>query len=73
MAEVVKLEPVEVGAGYRFEAEKILDAAKSESFDRLAIVGELENGELYVAGTANAGETLILLEKAKRQLIFGDV
>lgn len=72
MAEVVKLHPVEVGDGYRFEAAPILDAAKEETFSRLAVIGELEDGSIYVAGTANAGETMILIERAKHFLVFGD-
>lgn len=71
MSNVVKLELVEVGSDFRFAASQLLEAAKSESFERMAIVGRLENGDLYVAGTANAGETLILLEQAKHMMVFG--
>ncbi len=36
------------------------------------IIGETDNDdELYVAGTANAGESLILMELAKLQIIKG--
>lgn len=71
MSNVVKLELVEVGADFRFDAGQLLEAAKGARFERMAIIGRLECGQLYVAGTANAGETTILLEQAKHMLIFG--
>jgi hypothetical protein len=69
MTNVVELKLVEVGDGVRLDADKILEAAKGNKFDRLAIIGQLEDGEMYVAGTANAGETLVLLELAKRVIV----
>lgn len=69
MAEVVRFEPVEVGEGYRFDADELLDAAKGQGFTTLAIIGQLEDGSIWISGSANAGETLILMEKAKRQVI----
>ena len=29
------------------------------------------DGEIWISGSANAGETLILMERAKRQIVFG--
>lgn len=72
MAEVVQFKPALVGEGYRFDASEILEAAKAKNFDRVAILGETEDGELYVAGNANGGETLVLMEKAKRLIVFGE-
>jgi hypothetical protein len=69
MAEVAKFEPVVVGEGYRFDADELLEAAKGQGFTTLAIIGQLEDGSIWISGTANAGETLILMEKAKRQVI----
>lgn len=69
---VVKFEPREVGSGYRFDPDQILEAAKGQGFDNILIVGMLENGELWVSSAANAGEALILMEKAKRQICFGE-
>ncbi len=65
MAEVVKLRPVEVGENYRFDPDAILEAAKGQGFTTLAIIGQLEDGSIWISGSANAGETLILMEKAK--------
>lgn len=72
MSNVVKFDPVVVGEGFRFDADEILDAAKGQSFTTVAVLGELEDGRLWVSGSANAGETLVLMEKAKRQIVFGD-
>ena len=68
---VHKLELVEVGEGFRFDPDSLLEAAKGQGFTRLAILGQLPNGELWVSGSANAGETLILMELAKHQIIHG--
>lgn len=69
MAEIVQFKPVEVGEGYRFEPNVILEAAKDQGFTTLAIIGQLEDGSIWISGSTNAGETLILMEKAKRQVI----
>lgn len=72
MSKVVKFEPVTIGEAYRFDADQILEEAKGQAFSRLAIIGDLEDGSIWVSGTANAGETMILMERAKRQIVFGD-
>lgn len=72
MAEVVKLELVEVGGGYRFDADEVLEAAKGQRFSRFVILGETEDGEIWVSGNANSGETLVLMERAKRRICFAD-
>lgn len=69
---VVKFEPVEVGENYRFDPDEMLEAAKGQGFTTFAIIGECEDGSFWVSGSANAGETLILMEKAKHQIVFGD-
>lgn len=69
---VVELKLVQVGEDVRLDADKILEAAKGQGFHRLAILGDLEDGSTYVAGTANAGETLILIERAKHVICFGN-
>lgn len=72
MSEVVKFQPVEVGEGFRFNPDAILAAAKGKGFTTVAVLGQLEDGSFWVSGSANAGETLILMERAKRQICFGD-
>jgi hypothetical protein len=69
---LVKLELVTVGDGFRFDPNEVLEQAKARGFTNLVIIGELPGeDDLYVAGMANAGEALILMEKAKLQVIKG--
>lgn len=68
---VAKLQLVEVGEGFRFHPDDLLEAAKGKGFTKLLIAGQLLDGEIWLSGTANAGETLILLEMAKHETIFG--
>lgn len=72
MAEIIHLTPETVGEGYRFDADKILEDAKGQEFETLMIIGSYADGTIYVAGTANAGETLVLMEMAKHQIVFGE-
>ena len=69
---VVKLEPVEIGEGFRFDSDEILEDSKGQAFTTLAILGQLEDGSFWVSGNANAGETLVLMERAKHHLVFGE-
>lgn len=66
---VHKFKPVVVGDNYRFDPDEILDGAKGEPFDRLLVIGEYDDGELYIAGNCNSGETLVLMERSKLKLI----
>lgn len=68
---VHKLQLVEVGEGFRFEADEILEAAKGQGLVNVVIVGELPDGELWVSGASNAGLVMILMERAKLQIIQG--
>lgn len=68
-ATIHKFDPVVVGEAFRFDPDELLETAKGQSLDRLAIIGELPNGEMWISGTANAGETLILIERAKLRII----
>lgn len=70
MADVVKLEVVTVGEGFRFDADEILEAAKGQGFTTCVILGQLEDGTIWVTSSANAGEAMILMERAKRQICF---
>lgn len=71
-AKVVKFDPVVVGEGYRFDADELLEAAKGKGFDKLAILGQFPDGKIWASGTANAGETVILIEIAKHKIIHGE-
>lgn len=72
MAEVVRLHPVSVGAGYRFDADTILEEAKGQGLTNVVVLGELPGGDVWVSSAANAGEALILMERAKRLIVFGE-
>lgn len=72
MGDVHKFEPVEIGEGFRFDPDELLEAAKGQGFTNLVILGELPDGEVWVSGMANAGESLIMIERAKRQIVFGE-
>lgn len=69
---IVKLVPPCIGENMRLDPDEILEAAKGQGFTTLAILGQLPDGSMWVSGTANAGETMVLMEKAKRQIVFGD-
>lgn len=69
---VVKFEPQIVGSSYRFDPDQILEEAKGQGFTNILIIGEHESGELWVSSAANAGEAMILMEKAKRRICFGE-
>lgn len=75
-AKVVKFEPVVVGDNFRFDPDEILDKAKGRNFKTVLIVAEYEDEDgdnrLWVSSSANAGTALILMEHAKRQIVFGD-
>lgn len=72
MSNVEKLQPVEVGENYRFDPDELLETAKGQGFTNLAILGELADGDFWVSGMANAGETMIFLERAKHHIVFGE-
>lgn len=70
-AKVLKFDPVVVGDNYRFDPDEILDGAKGQGFSTVAILAEMEDGSIWVSGSANAGEVLVLMERAKRHIVFG--
>ncbi len=70
-ADIRKLQPLSIGEGYRFDPDEILDAAKGQGFAELVIIGTLPSGERWVSGNCNAGEALILMERAKLEMIGG--
>ena len=62
--------PALVGETYRFDCDELLEAAKGRGFDRLVIIADYADGPgLWVSGSANAGESMLLLEAAKLRLV----
>jgi len=70
---VVKFEPVVVGSDYRFDPDEILEAAKGNKFEIVAVLAINPDGTMWVSGSANAGEIMILMEKAKNHIVSGEV
>lgn len=68
MAEVVPFTTAEVGPGYKIDADEMLENNKGK-FVALALVGQTEDGEIIVAGTDGAGDTVLLLDWAKSYLV----
>jgi len=69
---VVNFEPSVVGEGYRFDPDETLEAAKGKEFTKVAILAEKPDGSMWISGNADAGETMVLMEKAKRKIVFGE-
>ena len=72
MSNVLKFDPKVVGESFRFDPDEILEAAKGQGFSTVAILAECEDGSVWISGSANAGETLVLMERAKHQIVFGE-
>lgn len=72
MAEIVRLHPESVGEGYRFDPDAILETAKGQGFITVAVLAQNADGSIWISGSANAGETLVLMERAKRLVVFGE-
>lgn len=71
-AEVVKLVPDTVGDGFRFEVRDILDVASEAGLVDAIVIGIDADGDLYVSSNINGGQSLVLIERAKRLIVFGE-
>jgi hypothetical protein len=71
-AEIVQLNPETVGDEYRFDPDQVLEDAKGQGFVTLMVLAQNEAGDIWITGNANVGETLVLMERAKHHLVFGD-
>lgn len=69
---VIRLVPNEVGEGYRFEADEILEKANGKGFTLVAVLGQLPDGTVWVSASGNLGETMVLMEMAKHTVLFPD-
>lgn len=72
MADVVKLNVVEVGDGYVFDTGHILKCAGEAGLKSVFVAGWDAEGEMHVWSSHGGPETLWLLEHAKADLISGD-
>ena len=69
---IIPFEPVEIGSTFRFDPDQVLEDAKGCDATTLAIIGRAEDGRVWYTGNANCGELLILIERAKHQIVFGE-
>jgi hypothetical protein len=71
-AEVVPLRLVSIGETVRLDPDKVLATAMGKKLTNLVVIAELPDGDLWLSGIANAGESLILMERAKQQIVDGE-
>lgn len=71
-ADILKLVPNEIGADFRFDADAVLESMKGKSFTGLLVFGLCEDGSVDIQGNCNAGEALVIMIRAARELVFGD-
>ncbi|XHB99366.1 phosphoribosylformylglycinamidine synthase [Nitratireductor sp. ac15] len=69
---IVQFHPETIGEAFRFDPDEILEAAKGQEFTTVAVLGQLPDGTIWISGNANAGETLVLMERSKRVVVFGE-
>ena len=60
-----------VGAGTKISAAKVLNGARKVGLDECVVLGYDLNGDIYAASTEGPGDTLWLMEQAKRWLLNG--
>lgn len=65
---VIDFRPQIVGDGIKVDVDQILEANKGE-FVRIVLVGEREDGEIVVAGSDSAAESLMLLAWGQNFLV----
>ena len=69
---VIGFRPEIVGEGFRLNPDEMLENTKGNGLKKLCIIGETEDGELYIAGSDNLGETLMLLLRLQHKIARGD-
>lgn len=60
-----------IGAGTKMSAAKVLSGARKVGLDECVVLGYDLNGDLYAVSTEGPGDTLWLMEQAKRWLLNG--
>lgn len=66
---VVALKLVEIGEGVVLDGRQVMQAAIDAGLRRVVVIGEMADGEEWVSSNVNAGESLIMIERAKRVII----
>ena len=66
---VVALKLVEIGEGVVLDGRQVLQAAIDAGLRRVAVIGEMADGEEWVSSNVNAGESLIMIERARNFIV----
>lgn len=69
---VIKLVPDSVGEAYEVQVVDVLDGAAQEGLIMVGVIGYDADGGLFVAGSHSDGELVMLLERAKHYILFGE-
>lgn len=70
-AEVIKLNPIEIGDDYRHDVGEVIECIP-ENLKTIVILGETEDGDRWYASNANHGRVLWLMEKIKIGILTDD-
>jgi hypothetical protein len=68
VSEVVEFRPSLVGDGIKIDCDQILTAALGR-LENVVIIGTEKDGSPYTASSDGLGETILLIELAKRDLL----
>jgi hypothetical protein len=71
-AKVLPFSVVECGDIHRTDPDEILESAKGCSIETLVVIGELPDGTMMFKANANSGTALILMERVKHCIVFGE-
>jgi hypothetical protein len=69
---VIQLVPDSVGEAYEVQVVDVLDGAAAEGLTMVGVIGYDADGGLFVAGSHGDGELIMLLERAKHYILFGE-
>ena len=66
---VVALKLVEIGEGVVLDGRQVMQAAIDAGLRRVVVIGEMADGEEWVSSNVNAGESLIMIERARNFIV----
>lgn len=69
---IVRLVPKEIEAEFRFDPDVTLENMKGKGFEKVLVIGMLEDGACIIEGNCNSGECLFLMKRAEIELVGGN-
>lgn len=72
MSNVTEFVPQVVGEGVRFNPDQMFQNLIGADINTVTVIIEDGDGNVSTYGNCNRGESLVLMERAKRFLVFGD-